>query len=176
MQYKFPYRDIIFGLEDSIVSTLGVVVGIAAGTGNRSVTILSAIVVIVVESLSMTAGSYLSNKSELEILCARRGLEVKKKESAFLLESLIDSFFMLVSYIAGGILSVLPFFILSPQFAILPAIILSIASLFSIGFIKGRYVGVNAVRSGLEMSLVSFFAAGLGYLVGKLASIYLVNL
>ena len=174
MRYRFPYRDIIFGLEDSIVSTLGVVVGIAAGTDSRYIVLLSALVVIVVESLSMTAGSYLSNKSELEIICARRGLEVKKKEKAFLLESLIDSLFMLVSYVTGGILSVLPFFLFPPQSAILPAIGLSVASLFGIGFIKGRYVKVNALRSGLEMSLVSFFAAGLGYLVGKLASTYLI--
>lgn len=174
MRYQLPYREIIFGLEDSIVSTLGVVVGIAAGTDSRYIVLLSALVVIVVESLSMTAGSYLSNKSELEIICARRGLEVKKKEKAFLLESLIDSLFMLVSYITGGIISVLPFFLLPPQSAILPAIVLSVASLFGIGFIKGRYVKVNALRSGLEMSLVSFFAAGLGYLVGKLASTYLI--
>ena len=60
-------RELIFGLEDGMVSTLGVIVGIAAGTGQRSVVILSGFVVIAVEALSMAAGSYLSNKSDQEL-------------------------------------------------------------------------------------------------------------
>ena len=64
---NLPVREIIFGLEDGIVSTLGVLVGIATGTNNKSLVILSGLVVIFVESLSMAAGTYLSNKSQQEI-------------------------------------------------------------------------------------------------------------
>lgn len=59
-------REVVFGLEDSLVSTLGAVTGIAAGTGNSFVVILSGIVLIFVEALSMSAGSYLSSKSVSE--------------------------------------------------------------------------------------------------------------
>ena len=49
---QLPTREIIFGLEDGIISTLGVLVGIAIGTNNKSLIILSGVVVIFVESLS----------------------------------------------------------------------------------------------------------------------------
>lgn len=60
-------RELVFGLEDGLVSTLGVITGVATGTGNRLLVILTGLVVIFVEALSMGAGSYLSNKSESEL-------------------------------------------------------------------------------------------------------------
>lgn len=61
-------RELIFGLEDGLVSTLGAVVGVAAGTSESKLVILTGAVVIVVESLSMAAGSYLSSKADRELL------------------------------------------------------------------------------------------------------------
>ncbi|MEK7064427.1 MAG: VIT1/CCC1 transporter family protein [Patescibacteria group bacterium] len=167
MATRFPYRETIFGLEDSIVSTLGVVVGIAAGTDSRYIVVLSATIVVVVESLSMTAGTYLSNKSEMEINHARADI-VRR--------SLTDSLSMAVSYVLGGVISVLPFFFFSPLGAIVPAIVLSVVLLFSIGYIKGKMAKINPVRSGLEMSLVSLTAALLGYLIGIFARANLMKL
>lgn len=164
MKSRFPVRETIFGLEDSIVSTLGIVVGIAAGTDNRYIVILSALVVVVVESLSMSAGTYLSNKSQMEITHQQGGI-VKK--------SITDSFYMGISYILGGFISVLPFFFLHPASAVLPSVAISVITLYMVGYIKGRAAGINRIKSGLEMSVVSLSAAGLGYLVGKLASIFL---
>lgn len=71
-------REIVFGLEDSLVSTLGVVTGIAAGTGNTFVVILSGVVLIFVEGLSMAAGSYLSSKSAREVFEARAREDVSR--------------------------------------------------------------------------------------------------
>lgn len=162
---SLPVRQTIFGLEDGIVSTLGVVVGIAAGTNSRQIVILSALVVIIVESLSMAAGTYLSDKSEMEIA----GESVKK---AFR-QSILGSVFMGLSYIGGGFISVLPFFFLDPTPAILPSIALSVLTLFIAGYLKGRAAGISAIKSGLEMSLVSLSAAALGYLIGKAAGTFL---
>jgi predicted membrane protein (TIGR00267 family) len=60
-------REIVFGLEDGIVSTLGAITGIAGGTQDLFVVILAGFVIIFVESLSMAAGTYLSSKSEREL-------------------------------------------------------------------------------------------------------------
>lgn len=60
-------REIIFGLEDGMVSTLGAVTGIAIGTQSHFAVVVSASVIVAVESMSMGVGSYLSNKSEREI-------------------------------------------------------------------------------------------------------------
>jgi len=77
-------REIVFGMEDSLVSTLGAITGIAAGTGSTFVVILSGIVLIFVEALSMTAGSYLSSKSAHEVFELR-----KKQEASRLLQTRI---------------------------------------------------------------------------------------
>lgn len=78
-------RELVFGLEDGLVSTLGAVAGVAAGTQDSKIVILTGAVIIVVESLSMAAGSYLSNKSHREFLQKRvdderREIEEKPEE------------------------------------------------------------------------------------------------
>lgn len=60
-------REIVFGMEDGIVSTLGALTGIAIATENHFTIIVSGLVIISVESISMGVGSYLSNKSVAEI-------------------------------------------------------------------------------------------------------------
>jgi len=71
-------REIVFGMEDSLVSTLGAITGIAAGTGSTFVVVLSGTVLIFAEALSMTAGSYLSSKSAQEVLAIRRKEDVSR--------------------------------------------------------------------------------------------------
>ncbi len=61
-------RELIFGLEDGLVATMGTVAGVAAGTENGRIVVLSGLVIIAVEALSMAAGSYLANKSHREML------------------------------------------------------------------------------------------------------------
>ena len=77
-QLEGNVREVIFGLEDSLVSTLGAITGIAAGTGDAFVVILSGIVLIFVEALSMTAGSYLSSKSAAEVMERRQKEDVSR--------------------------------------------------------------------------------------------------
>lgn len=72
-------REVVFGLEDGLVSTMGALTGIAAAAiSNRLMVLLSGFVIIAVESISMAVGSYLSNKSEREI--DRRKLYEEKME------------------------------------------------------------------------------------------------
>ncbi len=80
--YRLPivFREMIFGLDDGVVSTLGAITGIAIGTGSAYIVILSGLVIIAVETLSMAAGTYLSSKSEREIL--ERYLHEKKMEDS----------------------------------------------------------------------------------------------
>lgn len=60
-------REIVFGLEDSLVSTLGAVAGVAVGSGERYIIVLSGLVIVAVEAISMSAGSYLSSQSAEEV-------------------------------------------------------------------------------------------------------------
>ncbi len=64
-------RDIVFGLEDGLVSTVGVLTGIASGTNDHFVVILSGFVLVIVEALSMGVGSFLSTQSEKDMQLRR---------------------------------------------------------------------------------------------------------
>jgi len=59
-------RSIIFGLSDSLVSTTGAITGIAVGSRDRGFVVMSGIVIVAVEAISMAAGEYLSVKSQRE--------------------------------------------------------------------------------------------------------------
>ena len=67
MRLRRVVEEVVFGVEDSLVSTLGALTGIAIGTQSTYVVVLSGIVLIFAEATSMTAGSYLSSKSEGEV-------------------------------------------------------------------------------------------------------------
>jgi predicted membrane protein (TIGR00267 family) len=78
-------RELVFGLEDGLVSTMGAVAGIAAGTEDARIVVLSGVVIVAVEALSMTAGAYLSSKSHVQMLQKkiddeRREIETKPEE------------------------------------------------------------------------------------------------
>jgi predicted membrane protein (TIGR00267 family) len=72
------FRELVFGMEDGMVSTLGAITGIAAASGSQFTVILSGLVIISVESISMAVGSYLSSKSTRSI--EERKLHEEKTE------------------------------------------------------------------------------------------------
>ncbi len=57
-------REVVFGMEDGMVSTLGAITGIAAATQDHFTVLLAGFVVVSVESISMAVGSYISSKSK----------------------------------------------------------------------------------------------------------------
>lgn len=158
-------REIVFGLEDGMVSTLGAITGIAGATGNKSLVIISGLVIVAVESLSMAAGTYLSNKSELQ---AEDVLNHNHKKITN--KPIIDGIYMGFSYILGGFIALTSYLILPINIAMPSSIIITVFALFTVGAVKGKITENNSVKSGLEMTTVSLTAALLGFVIGKLAS------
>lgn len=64
---KDSIREIVFGAEDGMVSTLGALTGIAVGTQSQYAVLLAGFVIVAVESISMSVGSFLSNKSVRDV-------------------------------------------------------------------------------------------------------------
>lgn len=71
-------REVVFGIEDGMVSTLGAITGIAIGSKDLYTVVLAGVVIISVESISMGIGSYLANRTEYDVNRGR--LSAKKKE------------------------------------------------------------------------------------------------
>lgn len=165
-------REVVFGIEDSLVSTLGTVTGVAVGSQDTYIVILSGIVLIFSEATSMAAGSYLSSKSALSV---EEAIEKGKPDhKGHLVEpkpikaaAVMGSF-----YFVGGIIPLLPYFFYPISFAMVLSVGLTAASLFLHGLFVSRFTKRPALRSGFNMLIISFVAAGLGYLVGRLVSMY----
>ena len=154
-------RPIIFGIEDSLVSTLGVVVGIAASGAARRDVLVAGIILVVVEALSMGSGEYISSKSDEQVRTgANDHLPIQ------------NGFVMWVSYMAAGGVPLFPFIFFPNSTAIPVAITVSALVIFSVGAWKARISlrKTGPLRSGLEMLSISVGAALIGFLLGQIAS------
>ncbi len=165
-------REIVFGLEDSLVSTLGAVTGIAAGTGSTSVVILSGLVLVGVEALSMSAGSYLSSKSAMEA-----GAEVLKEEGVREKQTIEthpvrSAIVMAVFYLLGGLVPLIPYFYLTTDLAYGPSILLTGTCLFGVGAWSAHFSKKSPWRGGWQMVAISLGAAMLGFVIGRAVSAY----
>ncbi len=60
-------RELIFGVNDGLVSTLSLVSGVAGANPGRGVVLLAGIAGLLAGAISMAAGAYISSKSEKEV-------------------------------------------------------------------------------------------------------------
>jgi len=76
---------------------------------------------------------------------------------------------MLIAFIAGGLVPILPFVLLpASQTSLIVASIVTFASLFLIGVWKTTFTNKHWLRSGLEMVFVGILATVIPYLIGDL--------
>ena len=158
-------REIVFGLEDSLVSTLGTITGIAVGTNSQYVVILSGAVLLASEAMSMAAGSYLSSKRafQAEAVFHDHGGAHNAEAPRPLRAALV----MGTCYVAGGFIPLAFYLFLPVASAVIPAVILTAASLFLVGVWAASFTKTSKWKSGLEMTAVSLAAAAAGYLIGR---------
>jgi VIT1/CCC1 family predicted Fe2+/Mn2+ transporter len=148
-------RSIVFGFQDALVSTTGIVVGISAGIDNKQFIILSALVTISVEALSMGAGQYLSEKTVHELPQNRHHDDL-----------LIGGLIMFISYLLGGFVPIIPIIFFSPPVSSVLSVIFAFTGLFLLGFFKAKLFQGKTWRSALEMLIIGGFATFIGLLVG----------
>lgn len=154
-------REIVFGLEDSLVSTLGALTGIAAGTRNASVVILSGLVIVAVEAVSMAAGSYLSSKIAAE---AEQADGIRTSFHAVRAAGVMGVF-----YVMGGMVPLAAYLIFPIETASLPSVIITAVVLFGVGAWSASFAKRSLWKGGVEMLVVSLAAAGIGYMIGCFA-------
>lgn len=163
-------REIVFGLEDSLVSTLGALTGIAIGARSTYVVILSGLVLLAAEGMSMAAGSYLSSKSAFEterLLHQHDGKEFDHESNP-----LRAGIVMGVCYFFGGFVPLTPYFFLTIDQALILSIPLTAIVLFLVGVWSARFTKRSAFRSGMEMVIISLSAALIGYVIARIVSWY----
>lgn len=151
-------RNIVFGVEDSLVSTVGLLSGIAI-TGMPHRTILSTgTILIFVEAFSMAAGSFLTEHSA-------QGY-INQKEPP-VKRALTGGTVMFLSYFISGFVPLCPYFLTNHAYALALSVALSLTALLILGFVSGHLANMNRRRHALRMAAVGGLAIGLGILVGK---------
>ena len=154
-------RSIIFGFQDSLVSTTGVIAGVAAGTSNKELVILTGIVTIAVESLSMGAGQYMSEKSVHQM--DKSG---KHTDNLY-----VGGGFMALSYFLGGLVPLAPILTFRLPLSATLSIVFALVGLFILGFLKAHIVKVNPLKSAFEIFILGGVATLIGLIVGRMFKI-----
>jgi predicted membrane protein (TIGR00267 family) len=76
---------------------------------------------------------------------------------------------MLITFLIGGIIPIIPFFILqAPLNSLIVSAILTYSSLFIIGFWKTTFTDRHWIISGLEMVGVGIVALVVPYMIGEI--------
>ena len=146
------FRSLIFGAEDSLVSTVGVIFGIASANQNKSNILLTGLIVVAVESLSMGAGSFLTETSTHE-------LDGRKKHRA---SPVVSGVIMFFSYFLTGFIPLFPYVFLEINVAKYLSVGVTLIALFILGYLPSR-----TFRGGLRMVTVAGAAVFMGFLIGN---------
>lgn len=150
-------RNFIFGVEDSLVSTVGLLSGIAIAGMAREDIFVTGVVLIFVEAVSMTAGSFLSESSAEEY-------ETRKETPTK--RSYIAAAIMFVSYFLSGFIPLAPYLFFTPSVALPLSIGVSIVALAVLGVVGALLAHVRVFMSVVRMVLIGGLAVLVGALVG----------
>ncbi|NCO10602.1 hypothetical protein GW746_00720 [Candidatus Saccharibacteria bacterium] len=150
----------MFGFNDALVSTTGVIVGISTGTGDKQVVILAGVVTILVEALSMGSGQYLSSKSAHQL----------DKTDSFKVP-IIGGIIMFCAYFLAGLVPLLAIILFPVEVGRNVAIVAALTCLLILGYAKGRIVKVSPLRSALEVFVIGGVTTIIGIVAGNIFAV-----
>jgi len=212
-------REIVFGVQDGVLTTAGVLAGLSGAVSGRSEIILAALASTAAGALSMSAGAYLGTRAEIEVIRSemRRAREHAKSQPYIVQESLLDALgkeglsreagyrvvrllssapqalystaeekiygltggsfgnpivdglLMGIAFLAGAIVPLLPFVLLSSvRTGLFAGLATTALVLFGAGYmVEGRLAEHRyPFLAGARFLAISLGAAVLGYLIG----------
>ena len=151
-------RNFVFGVEDSLVSTVGLLSGIAIVNTPAKTIVVTGVVLIFVEAFSMAIGSFLSEHSSAEYISSG---------SHHTASSIVAGTIMFFSYFIAGFVPLAPYIFVEPSLAFRTSILFSLVALFVLGAISARFSKTSVLKSGIRMFLIGGIAIAIGVVVGK---------
>ncbi len=155
-------RTIIFGVTDSLVSTVGLLAGIDVAGAPHATLALTGIIYAFVEAFSMAVGSFLSEESAEEYAA---------KRSVPLGQSLVAGVVMFVSFVLAAFIPLAPYLTMGDPYVLPASIGLSVIALFVLGFISGSVSKLPMVVRGMRMALLGGAAIIIGTIVGLVVKV-----
>lgn len=152
-------RTIVFGANDSLVSTVGFLAGISVAGVPKATIILTGVVYALVEAFSMAMGNFLSEESAEEYM---------SKSNVNDRPSIVAGVLMFVSSAGAALVPLLPYIIWSGVVALVVSMCLSILALFAVGVISARFSRLPVLWRGVRMASLGGMAIALGVVIGML--------
>lgn len=156
------FRNFVFGVEDSLVSTVGLLSGVAMAGMEAHAIFVTGVVLIFVEAISMAAGSFLSESSAEEYATGSERLSNK---------SYLSSFVMFISYFISGFIPLLPYVLLPVSFAFWTSIGVSLLALVVLGAVGATLTKTRVTTNVMRMVVIGGLAIGVGVLVGRVLGV-----
>lgn len=150
-------RSFVFGVEDSLSSTVGLLSGLAIAGVARDTIFITGVILIFVEAVSMSIGDFLSEHASEEYLHHK---ETSSKRS------LLDAVVMFFSYAIAGLVPLAPYVLFQTTNALGFSISFSLGALFLLGIVSAHFSRLPRLKNGLRMFLIGGIAIGIGVLVG----------
>jgi VIT1/CCC1 family predicted Fe2+/Mn2+ transporter len=153
MDDPFFVRNLVYGVEDSLISTTGVVVGVAwSGLARRDI-IVTGLILVLVEALSMSFGAFVSE----DAFMSHDGTRQPASPTKIVGYAAV----MLVSYALAGLIPLAPF-LLGAKNAWRYSVGLAVVALVALVFLaqpKERGVKKRALKAGALASVGTLILA-----------------
>ncbi len=150
-------RTIVFGINDSLVSTVGFLAGISVAGVPSATIILTGTVYALVEAFSMAMGDFLSEESAEEYV-SRSNVNDRP--------SIISAVLMFISCVLASLIPLVPYIIFASNIAIIVSVALSVVSLFVVGMVSARFSRLPMLWRGARMALLGGAAIVMGVSIG----------
>ncbi|MBI2552552.1 VIT1/CCC1 transporter family protein [Candidatus Uhrbacteria bacterium] len=160
-------RNLVFGVEDSLVSTVGLLSGIAVAGTSRDTIFLTGVVLIFVEAFSMGVGSFISEHA-VESYASK-----ESKSNADHSHTKLGGIVMFFSYFVAGFIPLFPYMVTEVKRAFPFSILISLLALFGLGILTGKLFRLNIWSRGWQMLILGGIAIALGIIVGKGVEVFL---
>lgn len=168
LQNKADYiRDIVLSANDGLVTTFAVVAGSLGASLSPSIVVILGLANLFADGLSMSTGSYLGVKSEIEYE-QKSGEKIKLGNRPL--------FNGLVSFVSFGIAGFIPLmsYIFKFQNAFVVSATLVAVSLFTVGIFRGIVSNKHILRTAFENLFIGGTSAVIAFYVGEFAKRYLI--
>lgn len=152
-------RNFTFGVEDSLASTVGLLSGIASAQVAQTTIIITGIVLVFTEAMSMAVGTFLSDQS-VEEYEHHRDLSLKR--------SLPSALVMFFSYLLAGVLPIAPYAFFPFPLALYLSVATAVFSLMILGFFNASVSSTSVAKSVFRMAILGGSVAIAGVVIGNL--------
>ncbi len=151
-------RTVIFGITDSVVSTVGLLAGINVAGASHATLAVTGIVYAFVEAFSMAVGNFLSEESAEEY-ASRADVDDRPSIAAAVV--------MFATFVAASLIPLVPYLLFTTWIALAASIAVSITALFIAGALSARLAGLPRSWRGFRMALLGGSAILIGVAIGS---------